>query len=297
MGNKTLSYQSVKELIDLANSKSLRISDLILNEQSVVREESKDVCFQRMNEHLSVMLSAIDQGTDPNIRSTSGLSGGDAFKLFTKAEEGSSLCGPLIANGLRMSMAVSELNASMGKIVASPTAGSCGIIPGAIGAVMKVKDVKREDAVMSLFTAGAIGMVIANVASISGAEGGCQAECGSASAMAAGAVVELCGGTPQMVGNAAAIALKCILGLVCDPVAGLVEVPCIKRNASGVSLAFTAAELALADIESKIPIDEVIVAMKNVGDAMPSSLRETAKGGLACTNTGKRLQEEIFGKK
>ncbi len=297
MGNKTLSYQTIQELVDLANSKSVRISDIILEEQSLSREEPKEVCLQRMNEHLSVMLSAIDQGTDPNIRSTSGLSGGDAFKLYKKSEKDSSLCGPLLANGLRMAMAVSELNASMGKIVASPTAGSCGIIPGAIGAVMKVKDVKKEDAVMSLFTAGAIGMVIANVASISGAEGGCQAECGSASAMAAGAVVELCGGTPDMVANATAIALKCILGLVCDPVAGLVEVPCIKRNASGVSLAFTAAELALAGIDSKIPPDEVIIAMKNVGDAMPSSLRETAKGGLACTKTGKRLQEEIFGVK
>ncbi len=297
MENQILNYQTVQELVDLANSNSVRISEIVLNEQSLAREEPKDDCYKRMNEHLSVMLNGIEKGTSPNIRSTSGLSGGDAFKLYTKFGQKDSLCGPLLANGLRMAMAVSELNASMGKIVAAPTAGSCGILPGAIGAVMKVKGVSRDAAVMSLFTAGAIGMVIANTASISGAEGGCQAECGSASAMAAAAVVELCGGTPDMIANATAIALKCILGLVCDPVAGLVEVPCIKRNASGVSLAFTAAELALAGIESKIPVDEVILAMKKVGNAIPPSLRETAEGGLACTKTGKRLQEEIFGKR
>ena len=251
---KTIEYKKIEDLIQKASENSLRISDIILEDQSSALEETKEHCFERMQEHLNVMLEAIDKGTNPDIRST------------------------------------------MGKIVAAPTAGSCGILPGAIGAVLKTKDVKKEDAVMSLFTAGAIGMVIANTASISGAEGGCQAECGSASAMAAGAIVEMCGGTPEMVGHATAIALKCILGLVCDPVAGLVEVPCIKRNASGVSLAFTAAELALAGIKSAIPVDEVIIAMKKVGDSMPSALRETAEGGLACTATGKRLQKEIFGK-
>ena len=282
---KTIEYKKIEDLIQKAAENSLRISDIILEDQSSALEETKEQCFERMQEHLNVMLEAIDKGTNPDIRSTSGLTGGDAYKIYERSENGKALCGPLLANGIRMAMAVSELNASMGKIVAAPTAGSCGILPGAIGAVLKTKDVKKEDAVMSLFTAGAIGMVIANTASISGAEGGCQAECGSASAMAAGAIVEMCGGTPEMVGHATAIALKCILGLVCDPVAGLVEVPCVKRNASGVSLAFTAAELALAGIKSAIPVDEVIIAMK-----------KTAEGGLACTATGKRLQKEIFGK-
>ncbi|AGT42717.1 L-serine ammonia-lyase, iron-sulfur-dependent, subunit alpha [Treponema pedis] len=290
-----MEYKTIQELVNLAVKKNVRISDIILDDQSASLEETKEKCFDRMKEHLNVMLDSIEKGTNPDIRSTSGLTGGDAYKIYERSENGTALCGPLLANGIRMAMAVSELNASMGKIVAAPTAGSCGILPGAIGAVLKTKDVKKEDAVMSLFTAGAIGMVIANSASISGAEGGCQAECGSASAMAAGAVVELCGGNPEMVSNAAAIAIKCILGLVCDPVAGLVEVPCVKRNASGVSLAFTAAELALAGIKSVIPVDEVILTMKKVGDSMPASLRETAEGGLACSPTGKMLQKKIFG--
>ncbi len=292
-----MDYKKIEELVNLANKENLRISDIVLKDQSAVLEESEEICFERMAENLNVMLEAIEKGTNPNTKSTSGLTGGDAYKIYERAENGNALCGPLLANGIRMALAVSELNASMGKITAAPTAGSCGILPGAIGAVMKVKDADKKNAVMSLFTAGAIGMVIANTASISGAEGGCQAECGSASAMAAAAIVELCGGTPEMVMHASAIALKCILGLVCDPVAGLVEIPCIKRNASGVSLAFTAAELALAGIKSKIPADEVILTMKKIGDSMPAALRETAEGGLASTPTGKKLQNTVFGTK
>lgn len=290
-----MEYKSIKELVDLAIKKNVRISDIILKDQSEALEQSEDKCFERMQEHLNVMLDAIENGTSPDIRSTSGLTGGDAYKIYQRTESGKSLCGHLLSNGIRMAMAVSEINAAMGKIVATPTAGSCGILPGAIGSMLKVKNVSKKDAVMSLFTAGAIGMVIANTASISGAQGGCQAECGSASAMAAAAIVELCGGSPEMISNATAIAIKCILGLVCDPVAGLVEVPCVKRNASGVTLAFTVAELALAGVPSVIPADEVILAMKKVGDTLPSSLRETAEGGLACTATGKMLQQKIFG--
>ena len=292
-----MNYLSIAELISEAKLKKCKISELVLKEQSEAMEVSSDVLYSKMQEQLDVMLSAIEKGTSPDIRSTSGLTGGDAYKLYKKIESGKTLSGALLSNGIRMAMAVSELNASMGKIVASPTAGSCGILPGAIGACLEVKHVSRHDAVMSLFTAGAIGMVVANVASIAGAQGGCQAECGTASAMAAAAIVEMMAGEVDMIADAVAIAIKCILGLVCDPVAGLVEVPCIKRNASGVSLAFTAAELALAGIKSHIPADEVILTMKKVGNDMSESLKETAEGGLACTKTGKRLQEEIFGKK
>lgn len=292
-----MDYKSIADLVKKAEELNSNISEIVITEQSGILEEDRDVLFDRMQQQLDVMLESIEKGTNPCIKSTSGLSGGDAYKLYEKSEKGEALCGALLSNGIRMAVAVSELNASMGKIVAAPTAGSCGILPGAIGAVMKVKEVKKEDAVMSLFTAAAIGMVIANTASISGAEGGCQAECGTASAMAAAAVVELCGGSPEMVMNAVAIALKCILGLVCDPVAGLVEVPCIKRNASGVSLAFTAAELALSGIKSKIPVDEVIQVMKKVGNALPLSLKETAEGGLAVSPAGKALQKKIFGTK
>ena len=171
----------------------------------------------------------------------------------------------------------------MGRIVAAPTAGSCGILPAAVLTMEKDRGCSEKDCIMSLFTASAVGMIIANNASLAGAEGGCQAECGSAAAMAAAAITELAGGTPEMAGHAVAIALKNILGLVCDPVAGLVEIPCIKRNASGVAGAFVAAELALAGIESAIPADEVIWAMKKVGDAMSPAVKETAEGGLAAT--------------
>lgn len=292
-----MDYLSINSLVEEANKRRCKISELVLIDQSDAMEEAEDILLQKMQEQLDAMLESIDKGTSPDIRSTSGITGGDAYKIYRKEQRGECLSGPLLSNGIRMAMAVSELNASMGKIVASPTAGSCGILPGAIGACLKVKNIKKEVALMSLFTAGAVGMVVANVASISGAEGGCQAECGTASAMAAAAVVEMMGGEPEMVGNAVAIALKCILGLVCDPVAGLVEVPCIKRNASGVSLAFTAAELALAGIKSQIPVDEVILAMKKIGREMSESLKETAEGGLACTKTGRLLQEQIFGKR
>ena len=184
----------------------------------------------------------------------------------------------------------------MGKVCAAPTAGSCGIIPAAVLTMQEEHRISDDTAVRALFTASAIGMVIAQNASISGAEGGCQAECGSASAMAAAALVEMAGGTPQQVSHACAIALKNILGLVCDPVAGLVEIPCIKRNAMGTANAFVAAELALAGIESAIPADEVIIAMKRIGDSLPVSLKETADGGLADTPTARKLQEQFFGK-
>ena len=200
-----------------------------------------------------------------------------------------------MSNAIQMAMAVSEINAAMGKIVATPTAGSCGILPGALGALIKIRGIPQKEAVLSLFTAGAIGMVVANKASIAGASGGCQAECGTASAMAAACIVELLGGAPEMAAHAVAIALKCILGLVCDPVAGLVEIPCIKRNASGVTLAFTAAELALAGIKSAIPVDETIEALKRVGDGLPAALRETAQGGLAITPTGQAFERQVFG--
>ena len=183
----------------------------------------------------------------------------------------------------------------MGRVVAAPTAGSCGILPAAV-LTMQEKGCSEHDCVMALFTASAVGMVITTSASVAGAQGGCQAECGSAAAMAAAAIVELAGGTPRQAADAVAMALKNILGLVCDPVAGLVEIPCIKRNASGVAGAFVAAELALAGIESAIPADEVIVAMKKVGDAMSPALKETAEGGLAATPTARRLYEQVFGR-
>ena len=267
----------------------------MLEDQASQLEQPEDALIQKMEENLTVMLEAIENGSKPGVKSTSGLTGGDAYRLKQTIETGKHLCGDLMSNAIQMAMAVSEINAAMGKIVATPTAGSCGILPGALGALIKVRGIPREEVVLSLFTAGAIGMVVANKASIAGASGGCQAECGTASAMAAACIVELLGGTPEMAAHAVAITLKCILGLVCDPVAGLVEIPCIKRNASGVTLAFTAAEMALAGIKSAIPVDETIEALKRVGDGLPVALRETAQGGLAVTSTGQILERQVFG--
>ena len=290
-----LSYESISELYKTAEALHKRIREIVLEDQAAQLEQPEEALIRQMEENLTVMLEAIENGSKPGVKSTSGLTGGDAYRLKQTIETGKHLCGDLMSNAVQMAMAVSEINAAMGKIVAAPTAGSCGILPGALGALIKVRGIPREEVALSLFTAGAIGMVVANKASIAGASGGCQAECGTASAMAAACIVELLGGTPEMAAHAVAIALKCILGLVCDPVAGLVEIPCIKRNASGVTLAFTAAEMALAGIKSAIPVDETVEALKRVGDGLPAALRETAQGGLAVTSTGQVLEQQVFG--
>lgn len=289
-----LDYNSIAELIQAAKKENITISELVIRDQAEQTETPREKLFARMRDNLHVMQEAVAEGTAQDLKSTSGLTGGDAYKMQQYSQTGG-LCGSFFGNALTRALAVSEYNAAMGKIVAAPTAGSCGILPGTILSLLEERELPEEIAVMALFTAGAFGMVIATKASIAGAQGGCQAECGSASAMAAAALVEMAGGTPEMCGHACAIAIKNQLGLVCDPIAGLVEVPCVKRNAGGVACAFTAAELALAGIQSVIPVDEVIEAMREVGDAMPCALKETALGGLAATPTGIRLKQEIFG--
>ena len=291
----SVQYQSLAELAALAEEQGEPISALVLRQQAEQLEISEEEVYERMASTYRVMGECIEPGCDPGLRSTSGLTGGSAAKMRAVSEGGKSLTGSVISGALYRALAVSELNASMGRIVAAPTAGSCGILPAAVLTMQAERDLSERECVMALFTASALGMVVANNACLAGAQGGCQAECGSASAMAAAAIVELAGGSPKMITHAVAIALKNILGLVCDPVAGLVEIPCIKRNASGVAGAFVAAEMALAGIRSAIPADEVIWAMKKVGDSMPQSLRETAEGGLAATPTGQRLHKQVFG--
>ena len=288
-------YDAVSELVAEAERSGKKISELVLDDQAAVCETSKEKLYKKMFKSFRIMQSSVEDGMEEDTRSVSGLTGGSAWKMKQQVDAGKNICGSLFGHAMTMALAVSETNACMGKIVAAPTAGSCGILPAVFLSVMEEKNIPEEDVVMSLFTASALGLVIANKASIAGAEGGCQAECGSASAMAAGALVEMCGGTPQMVADACAIAIKNILGLVCDPVAGLVEIPCIKRNAMGTANAFTAAELALAGITSAIPVDEVIWAMKKVGDSMAVTLKETGEGGLAATPTGKALRQQVFG--
>ena len=289
-----LQYMTFAELTARAKEEGKTLSEMILADQSEQMELPARELYERMEGALTVMEEAVKAGMDPGLRSTSGLTGGDAAKMHAYAQTGG-MTGGFFNKAMARAIAVAEYNAAMGKIVAAPTAGSCGIIPGTVLSMLAEGRCSREQAVMALFTSGAVGMVIANKAVLAGAQGGCQAECGSASAMAAAALVELCGGTPEQSEQAVAIAIKNQLGLVCDPVAGLVEIPCIKRNVAGIMVAFSAAEMALAGIESKIPADECIAAMREVGESMPCALKETAQGGLAVTPTGLKMKQQVFG--
>jgi L-serine dehydratase len=288
-----LEYHSVAALARAAGERP--ISEIVLADQAGQMELSPEAMLALMKEKLDVMRAAAERGAAEDLQSTSGLTGGDGFRMLRYAGE-NPVSGRFCARAVARAVAAAEYNAAMGKIVAAPTAGSCGILPAAVITMMEERGVSEEKALMALFTAGALGMVIANEASLAGAEGGCQAECGSAAAMAAGAIVEMAGGSPGMVAEACAMAIKNQLGLVCDPVAGLVEVPCVKRNAGGIMCAITAADMALAGIKSVIPVDEVIAAMREVGEALPASLRETAQGGLAASPTGQELRQKIFGR-
>ena len=290
-----IAYDSIEELARLAASETVTIGQLVLEEQAEQLGRTKEQLLAVLDEDLTVMEQAARRGGRKDVRSHSGLTGGDGWRMSQYAQAGQTLSGPLAACAMAIAISVAEYNAAMGRIVASPTAGSCGILPGAVLAMMKQRGASRQQACEALAAAGGIGRVLAQQASIAGAEGGCQAECGSAAAMAAAALVELNGGTPEMAANAAAMAIKNQLGLVCDPVAGLVEVPCIKRNGGGVMCALCAADMALAGIRSVIPVDEVVGAMREVGESLPCALRETAQGGLAATPTGQALARKIFG--
>ena len=289
-----MEYESIQELVAAAETAGTSIGEAVLREQAETLELSVQETYDRMEERLRVMEASTQQGMDKDLRSTSGLTGGDAWKMMQHS--GSGIMGGFMDSAVARALAASEYNAAMGRIVAAPTAGSCGIMPGCLITLMAEKGVSRERVVTAMFTAAAFGMVIAAKASVAGAQGGCQAECGSAAGMTAAALTEAMGGTPKMAADACAIALKNQLGLVCDPVAGLVEVPCVKRNAVGAVIACAAADMALAGITSRIPADEVIDAMKEVGDALPKSLKETAGGGLATTPTGLQWKERIFGR-
>ncbi len=278
---------SIEGLIREANEKGARISDIVLEQQSEELGISKNEILERMQKNLQIMKEAVNLGTEGKI-SSSGMSG-QASKTYSKSPNKARLLSGLVSNAIQKALAVSERNACMMKIVAAPTAGSCGILPAVLFSVGEAFNFTDDELTQALLNASGMCLVIAKNASVSGAEGGCQAECGSASAIAASAVVELMGGTPQMCAHALSFALKFVMGLVCDPVGGLVECPCVKRNASGAVNALVAAELALCGVESFIPADEVISAMKQVGDLMHMSLRETALGGLAATETAQKI--------
>ena len=235
----------------------------------------------RMRQALSVMRESVVQGLDPKTRSVSGLTGGNAAKYMAAALTGRTAGGSLMGRICARALAVAECNAAMGRIVAAPTAGACGILPAALLTMQEEYGYTDGQLVDALYVAGAFGLVIANRASIAGAQGGCQAECGSAAGMTAAAITFLKGGSPRQQADACAFALMNLMGLVCDPVHGLVEVPCVFRNVGAVSVALSAADMALSGIDCPIPCDEVIDAMRQVGDALPASLRETGEGGCA----------------
>ena len=255
----------------------------------------REKALERLSGMLSVMESEVQNALHIPVHSISGLTGGDSCRYERYRVSGGSLLGEIPALATAYALSASETNAAMGRIVACPTAGSCGILPACVLAVAKVKGISREGQLLALAGAGLIGELIDEHASLSGAEGGCQAECGSAAAMAAGAVAQMLGGSPEAAFHAAAIAIKNQLGLVCDPVAGLVEIPCIKRNTGGVAIALSAADMALAGIESRIPFDDAVEAMNRVGKALPAALRETAGGGLATTKAGLAMKEKVYG--
>lgn len=286
--------RSLQRWLDAAELLRVPFISYCLEEQRRSLDVSEQELMVRLIETLQVMEEAIAFGLT-GAKSKGGLAGGDAVKMQSLLANGGPLSGSVVAGAIIRALAAAEANAAMGRIVAAPTAGSSGVLPAVLFTLKENKNFTNESLAGGLAVAGSIGMVIASRASLSGASGGCQAECGSAAAMAAGAAVALCGGSSKQVGWAVAIALKNMLGLVCDPVAGLVESPCVKRNAGAAVQALVAADMALAGISSVIPVDEVIDAMAEVGALMPCALKETARGGLAATPTARRCQEQLFG--
>ncbi|MCK1215329.1 L-serine ammonia-lyase, iron-sulfur-dependent, subunit alpha [Streptococcus uberis] len=288
-------FYTIEELVNQAVERhNGSIADLMVATEMETSGRSREDIREIMSRNLQVMKESVVNGLTAD-KSISGLTGGDALKMDTYLKSGNILSDTTILSAVRNAMAVNELNAKMGLVCATPTAGSAGCLPAVLSTAIDKLQLNNDQQLDFLFTAGAFGLVIGNNASISGAEGGCQAEVGSASAMSAAALVMAAGGTAFQASQAVAFVIKNMLGLICDPVAGLVEVPCVKRNALGSSFAMVAADMALAGIESQIPVDEVIDAMYQVGSALPTAFRETAEGGLAATPTGKRFSKEIFG--
>ncbi|MGG5463328.1 L-serine ammonia-lyase, iron-sulfur-dependent, subunit alpha [Clostridium sp. B9] len=284
------------ELLEICRDNNFSLAEYAIQHEMENKNCTREDVIKGMEKVLHVMKDAANEGQEKKVYSVSGLIGGDAYKLRKYLEKGNTLTGNVMVGAMARALSCSEVNASMGRIVACPTAGSCGILPAVILTVGERLELNDDELIMGLLASSAVGMIIAQNATLAGAEGGCQAECGSAAAMGAAATVEMMGGTPEMALDAGAIVLKNILGLVCDPIAGLVEVPCAKRNFAGAVSALTTADLVMAGVHSKIPFDDTVEAMYRVGRSLPAALRETALGGLAITKTGLELKEKVFGK-
>ena len=290
-------YQSVKDLVRTAEIQQKALSELVIEAECHESGSNRKEVWQRMRSNLLTMRAAIKQGENElGVRSKTGLTGGEAIKLKKYRAKGKTLSGDVMMAAVDNAIATNEVNTAMGVICATPTAGSSGTLPGALFMLEQRLGLSEDQMIRFLFTAGGLGLIIANHAGIAGATGGCQEEVGSASAMAAAAAVEAAGGSPEQSSQALAIALSNLLGLVCDPIAGLVEIPCVKRNAIGAGNALIAADMALAGCTSMIPADECISALDKVGRSMPVDLRETGLGGLAGTPTGQAIKAKIFGK-
>ena len=285
-------YKSLQELCEIAGEQKKELYEIVLEEDCHERGIPVEEGFAQVTQVYQAMKEA-DQEYDADITSTSKLAGGDGEKLRQYRESGKSLCGDYVIGVMEKAVKMGESNACMKRIVASPTAGSCGVVPAVLLSLQERFSYSDEEMTKALLVAAGIGGVIASRAFIAGAAGGCQAEIGSASAMAAGAAAFLQGGDADTICHAAAMALKNLLGLACDPVGGLVEVPCVKRNVIGATSALTATDMALAGIRSKIPPDEVIDAMRSIGVAMPSCIKETGKGGLAMTPEGQKYMPGV----
>ena len=287
-----MALDSMKEIFERSARENIPFWEIVLQYDMEERQVSRQASMAKMLSTWQAIQDAADSYTGTQ-RSVSGLVGGDGLKMRLYARRGESIGGEFMDEVIVQAISMAESNACMRRIVASPTAGSCGVVPAVLLPLCEREHYTQHELLEALYVASGIGAVIAYRASISGAAGGCQAEIGMASAMAAGALVSLRGGTNEQIGHAVAMALKNLMGLVCDPVAGLVEVPCVKRNVIGAVNAISAADMALAGIESRIPVDEVIDAMGEVGRRMPVEFRETALGGLAATPTGKAVKERM----
>ena len=287
-----MALDSMKEIFERSARENIPFWEIVLQYDMEERQVSRQASMAKMLSTWQAIQDAADSYTGTQ-RSVSGLVGGDGLKMRLYARRGESIGGEFMDEVIVQAISMAESNACMRRIVASPTAGSCGVVPAVLLPLCEREHYTQHELLEALYVASGIGAVIAYRASISGAAGGCQAEIGTASAMAAGALVSLRGGTNEQIGHAVAMALKNLMGLVCDPVAGLVEVPCVKRNGIGAVNAISAADMALAGIESRIPVDEVIDAMGEVGRRMPVEFRETALGGLAATPTGKAVKERM----
>lgn len=290
-----MNFSSGAALMALCEQNKISISEAMIRRETKVIGGNRSEVLQRMAHSFTVMKNAVKQSLKGNTTTVGGLIGGEASHVYTHSQQEKPVCGGMMAKAVAYSLGVPEVNASMGLIVAAPTAGSSGVIPGSFLAVQEEFEFTDEKMVDALFNAGAVGYLFMRNATVAGAEGGCQAEVGVASAMAASGVTQLMGGTPEQCLHAASIATGNILGLVCDPIAGLVETPCQPRNAMGASNALVCAQMALSGVTNPIPFDEMVTALYRVGRSLPLELRETAQGGCAATPTGCRLCKGIFG--